>query len=49
VLKKLDKNDGQSWKENKIIYIKGRIDVLNNKRIWEQILQKNHDSADSYI
>ena len=33
VLKKLDKNDGQSWKEKEIVYIKERIYVLNNKRI----------------
>jgi len=33
VLKKLDKNDGQSWKEKEIVYIEGRIYVLNNKRI----------------
>ena len=46
VLKKLDKNDGQSWKEKEIVYIKERIYVLNNKRIWEQILQENHDLVD---
>jgi len=33
VLKKLDKNDDQSWKENEIVYIEGSIYVLNNKRI----------------
>ena len=46
VLKKLDKNDSQSWEENGIIYIEGRIYILNNKRIQEQILQENHDLVD---
>jgi len=43
VLKKPDKNDGQSWEKNRIVYIKRRIYVLNSKRIREQILQENYN------
>ena len=38
VLKKLEKGDGQSWEKDRIIYVKGRIYVPNNRKIWEQIL-----------
>ena len=33
VISGLKKKDGQSWKENGIVYIKGRIYISNNKRI----------------
>ena len=46
VIKELAKKDGQAWKDNSIVYVKERIYILNNKKIWEQILQKNHDSID---
>ena len=35
VLKELEKDEGQAWKNNKIVYIEERIYVLNNQRIWE--------------
>ena len=44
--KKLEKNDRQAWENNKIIYVKERIYVLNNRKIQEQTLQENHDLAD---
>ena len=44
--KKLEKNNRQAWENNKIIYIKERIYVLNNRKIQEQILQENHDLVD---
>ena len=45
--RKLDnKDNGQVWKDNRIVYIKERIYVSNNRKIQEQVLQKNHDSVD---
>jgi len=41
VLKKLEKDEWQVWEDDRIVYIKGRIYVLNNQRIWEQILWEN--------
>ena len=38
VVKKLKKEDGQSWEENEIIYVDRRIYVLNNHKIREGIL-----------
>jgi len=34
--KKLEKEDGQSWEENGIVYMDGRIYVLNNRKIVNQ-------------
>jgi len=42
----LEKQDGLTWEEDGVVYMKGRIYVLNNKKIREGILKKNHDSAD---
>jgi len=33
VVQPLEKNDGLSWKEDRIVYIEGRIYIPNNKRI----------------
>ena len=30
VIKELEKEDGQSWKEDRVVYMNGRIYVLNN-------------------
>ena len=46
VIKELEKEDSQSWEDNCIVYVKGRIYILNNKKIQEQILQENHNSVD---
>jgi len=45
-LKKLEKDEGQVWKDNRIVYMKGRIYVSNNQRIQEQILWKNYNLVD---
>ena len=29
-----------------MVYIEERVYVLNNKKIWEEILKENHDSVD---
>ena len=46
VIKELEKEDVQSWKEDRIVYVNGRIYVLNNQKLKERILQENHKSAD---
>ena len=46
VVQALEKNDGLSWKENRIVYLKGRIYISNNKKIKEKILWENHDLVD---
>ena len=44
--KKLEKENRQVWENNRVVYIKERIHVPNNSKIWEQILQENHKPAD---
>jgi len=46
VIKELAKKDSQSWKDKSIVYVEERIYITNNKKIQEQILQKNHDPVD---
>ena len=38
VVKELENNNKQAWEEEKLVYMKGRIYVPNNQKIWEQIL-----------
>jgi len=33
VVKELDKQDGQTWENNNIVYVNGRIYILNNNKI----------------
>jgi len=37
VLKKLEKDEGQAWEDNGIVYVEERIYILNSQRIQEQI------------
>ena len=46
VQKKLEKEDGQTWKDNRIVYIEEKIYIPNNWKIQEKILQENHNPAD---
>jgi len=46
VIQALEKNDGLSWEEDVIVYMKGRIYIPNNKKLKEKILQENYDSVD---
>ena len=46
VVQALKKEDGLTWEEDRVVYIEGRVYVLNNKKIWEEILKGNHDSVD---
>ena len=38
VLKELEKEDGQSWKENEIVYMDEKTYMPNNRKIREKIL-----------
>ena len=46
VIQALKKEDGLTWEEDGVVYVEGRIYVLNNKKIREEILKENHDSVD---
>ena len=46
VCKELEKEDGQLFKEDRIVYVDGRIYIPNNQKIRERILQENHDPVD---
>ena len=43
VVQELKKEDSQSWEDNKIVYVDRQIYIPNNRKIWEQVLQENHD------
>jgi len=38
VIKEIEKEDGQFWEEDRIVYMDRRIYVLNNKKLKEKIL-----------
>jgi len=42
VCKELEKEDGQLFEKDRIVYVDGRIYVPNNQKIRERILQENH-------
>jgi len=42
----LKKEDGLTWEEDRVVYMEGRVYVLNNKKIRKEILKENHDSVD---
>ena len=46
VVQALEKNDGLTWKEDGVAYMKGRVYILNNKELREEILREHHDPAD---
>ena len=46
IIQALEKQDGLTWEKDGVVYIEGRIYVLNNKKIRKEILKENHDSAD---
>ena len=43
VTNQLKKNDGQSWEENRIVYINSKIYVPRNKQLRDEILGDNHN------
>ena len=46
VVQVLKKEDGLTQEEDGVVYMEGRIYVLNNKKIKEKILKENHDLVD---
>jgi len=46
VVQALKKEDGLTWEEDGVVYMEGRIYVLNNKKIKEEILKENHNLVD---
>ena len=46
VVQALKKEDSLTWEEDGVVYMEGRIYVLNNKKIKKEILKENHDSVD---
>ena len=46
IIQELKKEDGKTWEDNGIVYVDGWIYISNNKKIQEQVLQKNYDLAD---
>ena len=46
ITKQLEKKDRQSWEENGIIYIDGKIYVSRNRQLWDEILSNNHNPLD---
>jgi len=46
VCKELKKEDSQSYEENRIVYVDGRIYIPNNQKIRERILQENYEPVD---
>jgi len=46
MIQTLEKQNGLTWEEDRVVYMEERIYVLNNKRIREEILKENHDSVD---
>jgi len=46
VVQALKKENGLTWEEDRIVYMKGRVYIPNNKKTRKKILKENHDSAD---
>jgi len=46
VVQALKKEDSLTWEEDGVVYMEGRIYVLNNRKIKKEILKENHDLAD---
>jgi len=46
VIKALEKKDRQTWEEDGIVYIDGKIYVLRNRQLWDKILSDNHNPPD---
>ena len=46
VQKELKKDKEQAQKNNRIVYIEGRIYISNNRKIQKQVIWENHNLAD---
>jgi len=45
VIQAIKKEDELTWEEDDVVYMEGRIYVLNNKDLKEEILREHHDPA----
>ena len=45
VVQALEKEDGLTWEEDGVVYMEGKVYVLNNKKLREEILEENHNSV----
>ena len=45
VVQALERNNGLTWEEDRVVYMEGRVYIPNNKKIKEEILKENHDSV----
>jgi len=46
VVQTLEKGDGLTWEEDRVVYMEEKIYVPNNKKIREEILKENYDMVD---
>ena len=46
VVQALKKEDGLTWKKDRVVYMEERVYVPNKKKILEEILKENHKSVD---
>ena len=46
VVQALERNNGLTWEEDRVVYIEGRVYIPNNKKLKEEILKENHDLVD---
>ena len=46
VVQALEKRDGLTWEEDRVVYMEGRIYIPNNRKTKEEILKENHNSVD---
>ena len=50
MIQELKKDNRQTWKDDRIVYVDGQIYIFNNRKIWEQMLHENHNLVDiSYL
>ena len=46
VVQALKKEDSPTWKEDEVVYMEGKVYILNNRKIKKEILKENHDLVD---
>ena len=43
IIQAMEKQDGLTWEEDRVVYMEERIYIPSNKKIKEEILKENHD------
>ena len=46
IIQAMEKQDGLTWEEDRVVYMEERIYIPSNKKIKEEILKENHDLVD---